>query len=624
MPNIQNLLTMKKVYLLAFYFIICATVSHAQLDAEAAYLPLTKLDHANRSDGFRAAHRDPGEFLACDDFSDSENWLTYGLDGTSPTWQVVTTEPSDLDGYIDPMASATEGNGFGAFNGVQYILSGSVPPQNAVLEYDAFIDCSGAAAVTLRFEQAYRAFNNDRTFVEVTAGDWETDPILSVELNTTVPTNGPTVQELVLLDITEIAAGEANVRVRFRWEELEGDDDFGAGYAWYVDDLCVQESWNYDQELSRAFHRSGQGRWMENGMEYYQIPTDQLTEINFFGETQNMGALEHTGAKLNMNISGAGSFTGTSSTVDLGVGESAALTITETFTPDAFGEYNLTYFVNADNAEEETVNDTLQDVLTVTPCTYSRDNGLSTSSLSNTVANDGNPLLIGNVFDIFGDEVVAGVDIAVTSSSTNVGQVIFGQIMIFDPGSGSFVYAGQTPDHVIDSEENGGFIHLFFEEEVALSAGQTVLVLAGHYGGGTEVEFRMAQPVEEQTVLGLASGETEPFFLSNPSAMMVRLLSLECFIGMDETDALNHSVGFNQPNPFTQSSVIPYELSADAQVVVEVTDLSGKQVLLVDQGWQSAGAHSLEIDGSQLENGIYFYTFRIGTSKITRKMIVSR
>jgi hypothetical protein len=617
---------MKKDYLFAAGILLLSTNALAQFNAEADFLPIQKLGQTTRDlSGFRAEHRDPGDFLVCDDFSAPETWSIYTLDDTDPEWEIVSSEPADLVDYVDEMTSTTEANGFAAFNGIQYLLAGDVPPQNAVIEYAETIDCSAAAGVSLRFEQAYRAFNTDRTFVEVTAGDWDTDPILSVELNTSVPTNGPTIQEIFLVDISEIAAGESNIRVRFRWEELGGDDSFGAGYAWYIDDFCVQESWNYDQDLTTAFHRSGMGLWMEDGMGYYNIPVDQITEIAFSGATQNMGALIQTGAKVNVDVTGIGTFSGTSPTIDLGVGENDTLTVSELFTPGVgLGNYDFTYFVDRDNPEEETVNDTIYDQITITDWIYSRDNGFSTSSISNTVSNAGSPLLIGNVFDVFENSPLGGVDIAVTSSPTNVGQLIFAQIMVFDPTAGAFVYATQTEDHEISAGENGGFIRLFLnpDDHLELEAGQTVLVLAGHYGGADEVEFRMAQPVEEQTVLGYTSGATDPFFLSDPSSIMVRPL-MTSFIGLDEEEALSFKIGNNQPNPFSQLTAINYELSEGSEVVLEITDLSGRLIQRINRGYQEIGAYNLEINGQHFENGTYFYTFILGNKRICKRMMVS-
>lgn len=614
---------MKKVYLLVSGILLAGATTHAQISAEKAYQPIQKLDGTPRVIGLSSDDRDPGDNLACDDFSVAANWDLYTLDGTTPMWEIVTSEPASMDGYIDPMESTTEANGFGSFNGVQYLLDGDVPLQNAVMEYGSSINCSGATAIILEFEQAYRAFNNDRTIVEVTAGDWDVDPVLSIEINTDVPTNGATIQEHVRLDISEIAAGESDVKVRFRWEESSEDDAFGSGYGWYIDDMCVSEAWNYDQEITAGYHRSGLGVYMENGMEYYQIPTSQLTEITFIGKTCNLGGLVQPNAKINVDVAGAGTFSGTSAMVDLPVGACDSLTLTSTFTPAAEGTYDVTYWVDCDMPEEETSNDTILDAFAVTENVYARDNGFSTSSISNVTSNTGLPLLIGNVMDIFGDDQIGAVDIAVSNAATNVGQLIFAQVMILDAGSGAFVYADQTGDHEITAAENGGVIRLIFEDCIDVTDGQTILVLAGHYGGAEEVEFRMAQGVDEQTVLGYTSGASDPFFLTGPSAIISRAV-MTCFAGIDSDQGYNFSIGQNQPNPFGDNAVINYELNEAATVSVEFVDVSGKVVKTINNGTQEAGTYTLDIDADEFAEGVYFYTFTVGAEKVTKRMVITK
>lgn len=619
---------MRKIYLLTASYLMAAGTMYAQVDAEQAYLPFQKetrsvVDHSHLVG--LSSDRFPGEVLVSDDFSDPSNWIVSTLDGTTPEWEIVTTMPTSMNTFISPIASVTAANGFGVFNGIQYLLDGTVPPQNAVLELDETIDCSDAPAVSLRFTQAYRAFNVDRVFVEITNNDWA--EVTSIELNMDEPTNGPTIQETIVLDITDAAAGYEFVKVRFRWEELVGDDLTGSGYGWMVDDLVVQEAWNYDQNLSAIYHRSGLGAFMENGMEYYQIAPSQATEIHFAGITNNLGAVVQEGAKLNVEVSGAGSFSATSFTVDLPIGGRDSLyTTPETFTPSAVGTYDVTCWVDSDSDEEETINDTLSLSFNVTDNhIYSRDDGFSFTSISNVTSNTNSPLTIGNVMEFFATDTIWAVDIVVSDAATNVGQFIYGQVMFFEEGSGTFIYEGQTDDHEITAGENGGIIKIFFNDPIIVPAGTNILLLAGHYGGDDEVEFRMAQPVDEQTVLGYTSGATTPFFLQTPSAIMVRAdLTNEFFIGIDEENESNFAIGQNVPNPFSGSSVINYELNQAADVMIEFTDLSGKTVKTINYGAQDAGTYTVEIDANNFADGVYMYTFTVGDQKVTKRMTVNK
>jgi hypothetical protein len=611
---------MKKVYLLVSGLLLTAGAVNAQLATQRAYMPFEKNTTPSRVIGLTAEDRAPGDVIVADDFSDFDNWDIYTEGGTTPEWELVMTTPADLVDYVDVFASPTNSNGFAAFNGVQYLLDGTVTAIDALVEYGSAINCAGASAVTLEFFMAYRAFNADKVFVEVTNNDWAS--FTAYELFPSMPTNAPTEQTRILKDITAVAAGENNVKVRFRFQELGADPAYGAGYGAMVDDFAVKEAWDYDQEITASYHRSGLGVFMENGMEYHFIPQDQLTEITFAGETQNLGGLPATGAKLNVSVTGAGTYSGTSAAVTLPVGAADSMFTTTTFTPAAIGTYDVTFWFNGTNTEEETSNDSSYLSFDVTDFIYGRDNGFATSDIGNVTSNVGNPLLIGNTMDIFADAQLGAVDVAVSADASNIGKLIFAQIMILQE-DGTFLYMDQTDDHEITSGENGGLITLTFEEPVEVTAGQSILVLAGHYGGATEARFRLAQGVDEQTVLGYTSGATEPFFLSSPSAVMVRVHT-RSYAGVEESLANNFSVGQNMPNPFGDNAVISYELKEAGNVSIEFVDVTGKLVKSINNGSQAAGTYTVAIDANDFAEGVYFYTFTVGTEKVTKRMVVTK
>ncbi len=79
----------------------------------------------------------------------------------------------------------------------------------------------------------------------------------------------------------------------------------------------------------------------------------------------------------------------------------------------------------------------------------------------------------------------------------------------------------------------------------------------------------------------------------------------------------------NYPNPFDESSRIDYSLSRSDNITINIYDISGKLLRSYVPGLQGAGRHSLEIDGTGLKTGVYYYTLR-GTSTGTRsrKMMI--
>ena len=217
-----------------------------------------------------------------------------------------------------------------------------------------------------------------------------------------MPTNAPTEQKNVRQNITTVAAGESVVRIRFRFQELVGDPDFGSGYGVMVDDLLIREAWNYDQELTKAYHRSGIGISHPTGLDYYLIPASQVTDIYFTGISENLGNTVQIGAKLNVEISEAGSFFGTSELVDLPLFATDTFTCETSYIPPSYGNHAIKYWVDSDNPEEETNNDTLYSSFEVTDDVYARHNGIATNSIGNVSGNEGDPFMIGNLMDFLG------------------------------------------------------------------------------------------------------------------------------------------------------------------------------------------------------------------------------
>jgi hypothetical protein len=81
------------------------------------------------------------------------------------------------------------------------------------------------------------------------------------------------------------------------------------------------------------------------------------------------------------------------------------------------------------------------------------------------------------------------------------------------------------------------------------------------------------------------------------------------------------TLGQNYPNPFHTATSIDLQLKKTAHVNIEVYNVMGQQVS--DQNKHlSAGTHTMNIDGSDLNPGIYFYTVKIEGFVVTRKMIV--
>ncbi len=74
------------------------------------------------------------------------------------------------------------------------------------------------------------------------------------------------------------------------------------------------------------------------------------------------------------------------------------------------------------------------------------------------------------------------------------------------------------------------------------------------------------------------------------------------------------------PNPFNPSATIPYTISNNGIVDINVFDLAGKKVASLVNEYQAAGSYDVVFDGSNLSSGNYIVKMTFGDESVTRKI----
>jgi len=80
----------------------------------------------------------------------------------------------------------------------------------------------------------------------------------------------------------------------------------------------------------------------------------------------------------------------------------------------------------------------------------------------------------------------------------------------------------------------------------------------------------------------------------------------------------------NFPNPVCSTTHINYELPESVPVALKVYDTQGRMVKLLVNEFQNAGNQSVEVNVSDLQNGMYFYKLDAGHYHDIKKMIVQK
>ena len=115
-----------------------------------------------------------------------------------------------------------------------------------------------------------------------------------------------------------------------------------------------------------------------------------------------------------------------------------------------------------------------------------------------------------------------------------------------------------------------------------------------------------------------------------PSSNFPGVVAGTCAVGGNEIE-VQEFVMNNFPNPVKTNTIVTYNLKDNANnVTINVYDVIGQKVRTLVDGPQKAGLHKINWNGdtdkgSQLKNGLYFYTLEVnGKALRTNRMIISK
>jgi len=174
------------------------------------------------------------------------------------------------------------------------------------------------------------------------------------------------------------------------------------------------------------------------------------------------------------------------------------------------------------------------------------------------------------------------------------------------------------------------WVDLYFDENqiegIDLEQNQLYFVSITGYGGADALAVPTHGPDDDNaarafgnlnndgtfTWYGLASGVLVNMIIEGPLAV--------------EEGAMTNSfeLGVNVPNPVKNVTSIAYSNKVAGNVTMEVMDITGKVVAVVEEGVQAPGKHAINFDASQLANGVYTYTVEVNGERQTKRMVVSK
>lgn len=546
-----------------------------------------------------------------EDFSNGMNssngtWTLEGPDslwkhsfyGTSGEWSVGTPQPQ----------FTTAANGFMLFdadsanwpNSPNYVdFTGSL--------VSPLIDLSNEPSCVLEFDNYARSLKQtgDRIVVEVSADDGVTWTMFNVSDILPQPSN----PETVALNISPYVIGSSTVRIKFTF----GHHPIGH-YFWAIDDIRLYHTQVNDLVIQDVHYDTITGA-LGIPIDYSIIPSYFNTVFHPTATIYNAGSAVQTNVELTVDVEYNGSpyvsLMSTPSTSSPWVTDS--ITTNELNQLNSPGEYLLTYSVSQDEVDEFPLNNTDTTSFEITNMgwgqLYARDRGL-TGYFAGVDAGNGNysSFELGNLFEIPVCSNVHAIS-AYVGPNSEVGNIIYGVVYVYDPVLDEFNYMEQSLDHTITANDLGNWVSLPTMDNVLYGNDAIIWAAVGNYGGPDLMTIGAAQPIPANTAYFLDG--TDNTWYATSKAAMVRPEVDYCIGGL--SDEVLEEVTLH-PNPnngnFTLSNV---------QAGTTIKVYNGLGQLMLDEQLQNTQSNH-QIDG--LSPGMYFVHLQLDGANRTLKMVV--
>ena len=323
------------------------------------------------------------------------------------------------------------------------------------------------------------------------------------------------------------------------------------------------------------------------------------------------------------------------------------------YTPEEFGHYKIAWDYTQDQAEENPLDNGAEVFFNVTDSVYSRSDETAELSWAYGFEHYGGEVgeagwniehFCGTIFPIYGDCEVNSISTFITGGLAD-GKIEFWYTLWWLPppeedpeGAGALEWLS-TEILTLDSSMFNTWVTLPFEKD-----GETEFLFAGDIvyagisynnyndeplvrrGKNLAIGHDASIKVNDPTAIGHHNGSFVQSTFVRGRNLMVRLNLNDQSNIIDGTDLTesNSLLNQNYPNPFAGSTTISYELGSVSDVSIEIKDLTGRQVMVIDEGEKIAGKHFYQLQANKLEAGVYFYTLTAGGFSETKQMVISK
>ena len=542
-----------------------------------------------------------------------------------------------------PFAATTATNGFATMDSD---LLGNLNTNHLSQLTTSGIDCSSYNEVYIRFEThigVYTVGADVGALLRISTDDGATWTPFTVFPNLTTQERWSDNPEIVILDISSVAAGQANVKIQWQWE---GNYE----YMWSLDDISL-----FDADPTPSFS-------IELGDFFYapasfaqpisQVGTDTM---GFFADVSNVGASEVTNIVLKATINDVDNnvlFADSIIIPALAAGVlDSTFVLDNQFVPDMLdvGTYSINYSAySMDNPDANPADNEDGDLFVVTENLYSKENG---STIAYRPGGGPADYMVGNVYQTSNNWVDEYKATEVTFSAVKNaadGTLAGDQVNIvflemnedeLDPDWGNFddtqnfftnpatILKAFVP-HTWEADEQSAVeseMLIDFDLEtpgVNLKPGNRYMVLCS-YEGDNNVAFQSFS--EEISYFQISTvvwdGGDNQWFLGGfgPEPAAFIRLAIDLVNTTDEKPLPDNALKF-YPNP--ANSVLNVELSLEQPTLANVTiaEINGR-VIRIDE-IENAHQENLQYDVSKFPSGTYLVRVATEEGTSTKQFVV--
>lgn len=550
-------------------------------------------------------------------------------------WKIVSAlEPNISAQNFGSTLNSVSGGPFA------FINSDSFPngSQNSSLILKVGVSLAGVAGVQLSFQHYFRRFQ-EQHIVEVsndsTAWVEVYNSSVTIPVNTTIP--NATLEEI---NISTVAANQANVWVRFRY--------VGAwDWFWAVDDVEISDLPPNDLKLEDYSIVS------EKRLAFYgtNTPNHKTDSLTFLGAALNFGTNSQPNTRMNSTImAGANTlFNNTSPGILLAGGARDTLESTGGFnlnTVNGSGELVARILLQSDSVDGSPANNEVSlrfnigdSVMSVARPTAERTTTLGTSSFG---ADSQDGFIVASLIELSEQDTITGIKIRLGNSTP--GALI--QISVRDtaglfgtPAGGiTYPILMEADLYTLTSADTAaGYVIVPIPETLAglpqnrvLAAG-AYYVAAELYSSSGTAHIRVVDDLSydrfQPTYASMIYISTDATWYTNGVSMAVEGVFGRVAASNSSVSELENGVfkfGAVYPNPAQNELNLPYTLKTNAEVKINVRDLTGRLVYELAAQQQNAGDQLLSMPLDQMRSGVYFVELLANGQLSRQKFVVNR